>query len=203
MRTCWMVVWCFLLLLVPVSASAQQTSTNATDSSCSPPSSYTVGVTLRPQETDMWCWAASGQMVMKTLRPRTNVTQCDEANKRFGLSECCNRPTPVKCVEGGWPEFSKYYFDSDIKKGPLDFSEVQQEIFCNKRPFAFSWHWVGGGGHMMVATGYQIVAGTKYIIKDDPWPPNQGQDSVAITYDFYVQGSDHTHWDDYYKVVPK
>jgi hypothetical protein len=200
MTTKWMCVCCFLLF--STNASAQQPTTNRT-TACSPPDSYTVGVTLHPQETDMWCWAASGEMVMEALRPNPRVIQCDEANKRFGLSACCNHPTPGECVEGGWPEFSKYNFDYKIKKGALEFSEVQSEIFCNNRPFAFSWHWVGGGGHMMVVTGYKIVNGTKYIIKDDPWPPNQGQDSVAITYDFYVRGSDHTHWDDYYKVVPK
>ena len=193
---------CWLLVL-SANASAQQSKTNGGNASCSPPDSYAIDVTLRPQETEMWCWAASGEMVMKTVEPRVKVTQCDEANKRFDLSECCDRPTPGKCVEGGWPEFSKYNFNYVVKQGPLDFSEVQHEIFCNKRPFAFSWHWVGGGGHMMVVTGYKIVNGTKYVIKDDPWPPNQGQDSVAITYDFFVKGSDHTHWDDYYKVGPK
>jgi hypothetical protein len=201
MQRYFLLMCCFLIC--SSKAHAQHATTKDTSKSCSPPDSYSVNVILSPQQTDMWCWAASGEMVMKALRPRTTVTQCDEANKRFGFSECCDRPTPAKCIEGGWPEFKKYNFDNDVKQGALTFSEVQQEIFCNKRPFAFSWRWVGGGGHMMVVTGYKTVNGTVYIIKDDPWPPNQGQDSVAITYDFYVQGSDHTHWDDYYKVVPQ
>lgn len=201
MKNGWLPTCCILVL--SINASAQESKRNVRTASCNPPDSSTVDVTLRAQETEKWCWAASGEMVMKTLRPRTKVTQCDEANRRFGLSECCDRPTPIKCVEGGWPEFSKYNFNYEVKQGPLDFNEVQHEIFCDKRPFAFAWHWVGGGGHMMVVTGYEIVNGTRYVIKDDPWPPNQGQDSVAITYDFFVKGSDHTHWNDYYKVVPK
>lgn len=192
-------MWCALFLSITL--RAQQTS--QTNASCKPTDAYTVDVTLRPQETDMWCWAASGEMIMKTLRPRAKVTQCDEANQEFGRADCCKNPTPGVCVEGGWPEFEKYKFDSTPKNGPLAFPEVQQELFCNKRPFAFSWHWIGGGGHMMVATGYKIVNGTQYVIKNDPWPPNEGQDSVAMTYDFYVQGSDHTHWRDYFEVVPK
>jgi hypothetical protein len=31
---------------------------------CNPPAEESLGVTLRAQETSMWCWAASGQMVM-------------------------------------------------------------------------------------------------------------------------------------------
>ena len=65
-------------------------------------------VTLKAQETNMWCWAASGEMVMDFLG--TNVTQCDQANKRFGRNDCCNTPTPNACINGGWPEFDKYGF---------------------------------------------------------------------------------------------
>ena len=32
---------------------------------CSPPDSERLPVPLRSQETDMWCWAASGQMDTK------------------------------------------------------------------------------------------------------------------------------------------
>src|SRR5215471_14601557 len=110
-------------------------------------------VTLDPQQTSMWCWAASGQMVMGFLG--TSVTQCDEANKRFGRSDCCNSPTPGACVNGGWPEFDKYGFTSTrTSNTALTWDQIKKEIYCSKRPFAFSWHWPGGGGHMMVVIGY-------------------------------------------------
>ena len=79
-------------------------------SGCCRPNS-TIGsqaVNLHAQQTNMWCWAASGQMVMEFLG--VNVTQCDEANKRFSHTDCCNTPTPEDCVNGGWPEFDKYGF---------------------------------------------------------------------------------------------
>jgi len=56
----------------------------------------------------MWCWAASGEMTMELLG--ASITQCDEANKRFGRTDCCNNPTPVGCINGGWPEYDKYGF---------------------------------------------------------------------------------------------
>src|SRR5215208_2563397 len=49
---------------------------------CRPEVMATQAVTLRPQETSMWCWAASGEMAMDFLG--TDVSQCDQANKRFG-----------------------------------------------------------------------------------------------------------------------
>ena len=39
-----------------------------------------------------------------------SITQCDEANKLFGRTDCCNNPTPVGCINGGWPEYDKYGF---------------------------------------------------------------------------------------------
>src|SRR5207244_11161457 len=75
---------------------------------CTPPAASHLAVTLRPQQTNMWCWAASGQMVMEFLG--VTVQQCTGANNGFGRSGCCNTPTPGSCVNGGWPEFDKYGF---------------------------------------------------------------------------------------------
>lgn len=52
---------------------------------------------------------------------------------------------------------------------------------------------------MMVATGYVTIDGVNYVSVNNPWPPNVG-DLYTKTYDDYVSGSDHTHWDDYYNV---
>jgi papain like cysteine protease AvrRpt2 len=161
-------------------------------------------VNLHAQKTNMWCWAASGQMVMEFLG--VNVTQCDEANKRFGKSNCCNSPTPNECVQGGWPEFDKYGFTfAKTSDAPLSWASLQEQIYCQRKPFAFAWHWTGGGGHMMVATGYAVIAGTNYVAVNNPWPPRTsrtaGGDQYLTTYTDYVSGSDHTHWDDYYNVT--
>jgi hypothetical protein len=166
---------------------------------CKPPDSRLLTVTLRPQETSMWCWAASGEMVMEFLG--ATVEQCDEANRRFGRTDCCNTPTPTACVNGGWPEFNKYGFTFDVTSdAALSWTDVKRQIHCKKKPFAFSWHWTGGGGHMMVATGYRTIDGVRFVCVNNPWPPNVG-DQYCHTYDDYVSGSDHTHWNDYYNVT--
>lgn len=168
---------------------------------CNPPVIASQTVTLHPQQTSMWCWAASGEMVMDFLGH--DCQQCDEANKEFGRTDCCDHPVPGACVNGGWPQFDKYNFSfSQTSDAPLSWDDVRGQIFCQKKPFAFSWHWTGGGGHMMVVTGYVTIDTTNYVSINDPWAPNVGNQRV-ITYDDYVSGSDHTHWNDFYNVTYK
>ncbi len=164
-------------------------------------------VTLRPQETSMWCWAASGQMAMEYLG--TNVNQCTQANNRFSYTNCCNSSIPGQCVKGGWPEFEKYGFTAiHTTDAALTWKQVREEICrninCGARPFCFTWHWTGpnGGGHMMAAIGYQTVEGANFVEVNDPWPPNVG-DHYILTYNAYVSGPGYTHWDDYYEIRKK
>ena len=168
---------------------------------CNPGIIGSVPVTLNGQQTGMWCWAASGQMTMNYVHPASNVQQCDEANKRFGHSDCCT--TPSNCVFGGWPEYGKYNFTADTTSdAPLTWDQIKSQIYCAKKPFAFSWHWNGGGGHMMVATGYVTIEGTNYVTVNNPWPPTGGVQEV-YTYDKYVGGPswDHSHWNDFYNIT--
>jgi Papain-like cysteine protease AvrRpt2 len=168
---------------------------------CQPTDTESLAVPLHAQETSMWCWASSGQMVMNYLGG--SVVQCDEADKEFGKTDCCNSPTPGGCVQGGWPQPDKYGFTADTTADTaLTWDQVRDQIFCKKKPFAFSWHWPGGGGHMMVAMGYTMIGGVNYVEVNNPWPPNVG-DHYTHTYDDYVSGSDHTHWNDYYNFTKK
>jgi Papain-like cysteine protease AvrRpt2 len=172
---------------------------------CEPKPSQSLAVTLHPQETGMWCWAASGQMVMHYLGH--NVSQCTQANNEFGRTDCCHSPVPGGCVQGGWPEFAKYNFDAKhTSDTALTWDQLRKQISsgsnCGNKPFCFTWHWNGGGGHMMVAIGYQTVGATNWVERNNPWPPNVG-DHDWITYAEYVSGADHTHWDDYYDITYK
>jgi hypothetical protein len=175
---------------------------------CSPGTIGSLPVTLHPQETSMWCWAASGQMIMHYLG--NNVAQCTQANNRFGRSDCpcsqcgSNPQTNPPCVTGGWPEFDKYGFTFQrTSDTALTFEQLRKELSpkssCGKRPVAFSWHWSGGGGHMMVADGYVTVEGTQWVSILDPWAPCAG-DARLITYAAYVSGAGYTHWDDFHQI---
>jgi hypothetical protein len=165
-------------------------------------------VTLHPQETGMWCWAASGQMVMDYLG--SNVAQCTQANDRFGRTDCpCNQcgsnPTVnPPCVNGGWPDFGRYGFSFQrTTDTALSWNELKSELssnrWCGRTPVPFSWHWNGGGGHMMVAYGYVSLASGRYVAILDPWSPCNG-DTRIITYEAYVSGTTYSHWDDFYRI---
>jgi hypothetical protein len=170
---------------------------------CNPPTSAVLPVPLLAQQESNWCWAASGQMIMNVLHPGSAVAQCDEANKEFGQASCCQNPGSNACNSGGWPQFDKYgfTFNTTADGTALAWIQVQGEIYCSGKPFAFSWHWPGGGGHMMVVIGYSTVQGVNYVSVNDPWPPGVG-DQWVNTYDYFVAlPGDHTHWRDYYNVA--
>jgi len=188
------------------------------DCVCKPKASESLAVTLHPQETSQWCWAASAQMVMDYLGH--SVSQCVQANNRFGRSDCCGidlcpPPTETDCFHSGghpcacsgWPEFGKYNFDfKTTSNAPLSWDDLRSQIsrgqYCEGKPFCFTWHWNGGGGHMMVAIGYKTVSGVNYVEMNDPWSPCVGNHKF-ITYSAYVSGSGYTHWNDYYDVTYK
>ncbi len=177
---------------------------------CNPAAQSALAVPMRSQETPMWCWAASGQMVMEFLG--TTVTQCVQANNRFNRTDCpCNQcgPNPQAnppCVNGGWPEFDRYGFTFTRTTGTaLTEAQLRRELAqgagCGRRPVAFSWRWNGGGGHMMVATGYQVDDGALFVSISDPLPVCAGSTRI-LTYAAYVSGGGYTHWDDFYEIRP-
>jgi hypothetical protein len=188
-------------------------------SCCKPLAGESLPVALRPQETSMWCWAASGEMTAEYIGGG-NVQQCTEANRRFGRTDCCNSPTPAACVVGGWPDqvytAAGLTWDQTADAAldlPVLKRQISQRRYCAKKPFAFAWHWTTGGGHMMVARGFQTVTipiiqvgsftlpslRIDMVESNNPWPPNVGTHEW-ISYSNYVSGADHTHWNDYYNI---
>jgi hypothetical protein len=130
------------------------------------------------------------------------VTQCAQANEYLTLPrgvDCCDNPKPAECIKIGWPQFEMYDFDADdTNRAALSWDQVREQIYCKERPFAFSWEYEGGGGHMMVAMGYKIENGTNYVYMSDP--KYSGYRS-PITYSWYVSSPGrHTHWNDYYDI---
>lgn len=197
---------CGLLPVMTQHVLAQQVARGNPSLICKPASASSLRVTLRRQEMDNWCWAASAQMVMEYLgKP---VSQCIQANDRLGRKDCCNNPQPDAdaCDQTGWPEFGRYgfHFQQTMDNVQLSWLQVKNELaprdgnnLCNFTPFAFAWRWLGGGGHMMVAHGYYTDAnGGNWIEVDDPLQ----EYGPIVSYEDFVKAPDHTHWRDYYDV---
>lgn len=164
---------------------------------CTPPNLGSVSATIRAQEQSNWCWAASGEMVMDYLG--VDVSQCQQANQRFNRTDCCTNPG--SCNLTGWPEFAANGFAFDVtSNAALSWEQLREQVFCKDTPVAFSWHWPGGGGHMMVAYGYVTLSNVNYVAVYDPLPVNTGTDTT-YTYAYYVSSTGHhTHWNDYYNI---
>jgi hypothetical protein len=169
---------------------------------CNPAVTAAVPVPITGQQQSNWCWAASGQMTMNYIHPASNVVQCQEANQQFGQTTCCQNGGSSACNNGGWPQYQNYGFSADVtNNAPLSWADIRSQIGCSGKPFAFSWHWPGGGGHMMVVSGYTTVEGTNYVQVNDPLPVGAGSQYMD-TYDFYnTAPGQHTHWNDYYNIT--
>ena len=161
------------------------------------PLSAELPIVQRGQHTTQWCWAASAQMVMESLGK--HVRQCDQANAEFGRADCCQTPTRAACIDGGWPQFQRFNFTAlTTSNAALSWDQLRTEIALGRVPFTFSWHYIGGGGHMLVAKGFKTIDGVKYVTIVDPMPVDIG-DTRDITYDSYVT-SYGGHWNDFYHV---
>jgi hypothetical protein len=165
--------------------------------SCTPPDNWSDTVTLYPQLTTDWCWAASGQMILDFFKK--HVSQCRQANEQFGLNNCCSNNTPGDCIKGGWPHFETYGLKPTLTcNQALSWDEVKTQIYCKQQPFAFSWRWPTGGGHMMVAIGYKTDGANRLVCVNNPLPEGTG-DYYCHSYEEYVSTTNHhTHWNDYY-----
>lgn len=165
-----------------------------------------VSVSLRPQETNNWCWAATTQMITEFLGH--GRTQCDLANQRFSRNDCCNPasnagPCPKNnaCNTPGWTMFDESGFDSTASSTPLSFAAVKSQIFCNKKPMSYAYGPKSGGvGHVLVVSGYVVVGGIQYLSLNDPWSPCSGANRL-ITYDEYSSSGTTDHWETSYNIT--
>jgi hypothetical protein len=161
-----------------------------------------LNVTMDYQQQSNWCWAASTQMVL--AYHGVSVSQCSIVNNATGRSDCCTNGSSSSCNVTGWPDLANYGFSSTQTykaSGPsyidgtaVPWTQLVEETQAN-RPVIFAWHWNSGGGHALVASGTESVNGRQYVTILDPI-----NGPSAITYDSFIQASNHTTWVNYYDI---
>lgn len=177
-------------------------------SCCKPEIIGSVPNTLRPQETNNWCWAATTQMLAAHLG--ISVNQCDLANHRFGKTNCCNPqndgatcPKTNDCNTPGWLELDFAGVKFDESATALTWKNLKKQLYCSKKPMGYAYGTSGVVGHVLVIKGYITVSGTKYVVLNDPWSPCQGAERL-ITYDEYADpAGTSTHWNTWYNIAKK
>ena len=190
-------LFCILLILTLMacifgclSGKRPQTQAGAVETQPAPPVRKVLDIAPFPQLTTDWCWAASAEMIMD--HQGKDVSQCRQACDEFHAATCCGNPAPDECVDGAWPNFGLYKFDSRISPHVLSFDEIEKQI-DGDHAVAFTWNLYKGGAHMMVIKGYQVQAGVNSVVVYDPYPPNIGSERT-IPYDNWIQlPKDHTH----------
>jgi hypothetical protein len=159
-------------------------------------------VTYHKQDTNTWCWAAAGQMVLETFGK--NVSQCQQVNDACEVRnlaceplDCCAATVPKDCYIGGWPDLKKYGVPFVEHPGALSPAEIVEELGCQARPFLFAWKDPGAKtGHMLVAIDFFINAkGEDIVVAHDP----DSRQNLELKYIDYVNGT-YQHWNDYYQL---
>ena len=175
---------------------------------CDPEISGNVANTLRPQETNNWCWAATTQMLSQHLG--ISVNQCDLANHRFGKTNCCNFqnegqscPKTNDCNTPGWLELDFAGVKFEETGTARTWEEMRSQLYCAKKPMGYAYGTPGVVGHVLVVKGYITLGGTNYLILNDPWLPCSGEERI-ITYAEYADpAGTSTHWNTWYNIEKK
>ncbi|MBX2889446.1 MAG: C39 family peptidase [Saprospiraceae bacterium] len=175
---------------------------------CRPEIIGNVPNTLRPQETNNWCWAATTQMLAQHVGIAVN--QCDLANHRFSKTNCCNPQTAGRacpktndCNTPGWLELDFAGVAFSESATALTWDALRRQIFCAKKPMGFAYGTSGVVGHVVVIKGYVTVGSTSYVVLNDPWDPCVGQERL-ITYNEYQDpAGTATHWNTWYDIRKK
>ncbi|MDF0719371.1 papain-like cysteine protease family protein [Kaistella sp. PBT33-4] len=177
-------------------------------SCCKPEAIGNVANTLRPQETNNWCWAATTQMLAQHFA--ISVTQCSLANHRFSMNNCCtpqnqgsNCPKNSACNKPGWLELDFAGLKFTETNTALSWDALKKQIFCAKKPMGYAYGTPGVVGHVLVIKGYITLNGTRYLALNDPWAPCSGQERF-ITYEEYENPpGTSTHWSTWYDIAKK
>jgi Papain-like cysteine protease AvrRpt2 len=175
---------------------------------CKPEISGNVPNTLRAQETDNWCWAATTQMLAQHFG--ISVNQCSLANHRLGKTGCCTPrtegtpcPKTDDCNSPGWLELDFAGLTFSESGTALTWHKIRKQIFCRKKPMGYAYGTPGVVGHVLVIKGYVSVNGTRYLVLNDPWSPCAGTERL-ITYAEYADPSGTaTHWNTWYDLAKK
>jgi papain like cysteine protease AvrRpt2 len=173
-----------------------------------PPDRFSLPVVLHPQETELWCWAATGQMTMEFLGGGA-ISQSEQVNRALRRTDCGMRPTPRACIRGGNITLKPYGFTYDESKKPLTEGALAYQLYGLHKPVPFAWYFPGGGGHAALAVGYVRQADGTFLVEClDPYPPAfkdarswAGGQRLFIPYRRWVSDYDHTFALNYYNVT--
>jgi hypothetical protein len=142
-----------------------------TDPSCGgtppvAPSSRTLSIAAIPQQTQLWCWAATSEMIFRYYgRP---VTQCQLVSAYLNRPCCTGDPA---CIvgSGNMETIQQGLFllggIRSIHVGPITFGQIVTEISAG-RPIMVGYR-NSFAGHVVLVTGYNTANNFVHVL--DPF----------------------------------
>ncbi|RMF00434.1 MAG: hypothetical protein D6772_06410 [Bacteroidetes bacterium] len=175
---------------------------------CNPEIVSNVPNNLRPQETNNWCWAATTQMLAQHFGLATS--QCALANYRLEKTNCCDVqnsgntcPKTNDCNQPGWLELDYAGLKFKETESALSWNNLKKQIYCSKKPMGYAYGTPGVVGHVVVVKGYASLAGTNYVVLNDPWSPCQGEERLITYAQYQDPAGSSTHWRTWYDLAKK
>lgn len=138
-----------------------------------------LGVPRYQQEKSLWCWAASGQMILDYYGIKKTQTDIVISIKGSVVNKTATEH-----------EIKRIFTNNNLPAqtdGRLSEDEVIQVTDAG-RPFVFGWYWNTGGGHALVFDGY---IDNKYYVHD-PW---QNNPTNAYTYQALTTAGGKGRWE--------
>ncbi|MGB3547007.1 MAG: papain-like cysteine protease family protein [Saprospiraceae bacterium] len=175
---------------------------------CEPELVGNVSNTLRDQETNNWCWAATTQMLAQHFDQ--TVKQCDLANERFSETACCSDeeegnscPKNNDCNRPGWLmlDFAGLTFSETTTA--MSWEDLRKQVHCRKKPMGYAYGTSGVVGHVLVVKGYLTLSGTNYVVLNDPWSPCRGEERIITYAEYRDPDGASTHWRTWFDLAKK
>ncbi len=116
------------------------------------------------QRYNQWCWAACSEMVGTYTINNATITQTDIVKKIHG--SLLDKSGTASDVVNAIKYASNYTKNPTSLLGSLSYSQVVDKLDAN-HPIVIGILWNGGGGHMVVCSGYD--KNTKKVQIIDPW----------------------------------
>jgi len=123
------------------------------------------------QDQTQWCWAACADMVLNYYGAH-NFHQCDCANWLFGLSICCDVPSSFICnqpcnIGDVCSLYDRWGLRCSYTEGSVLLATLQFEL-NHDRPVEIGYAWNGGGGHVILVTGWFKTSTDVVLVIKDP-----------------------------------
>ncbi|MCS6292495.1 MAG: hypothetical protein H8J66_05420 [Nitrospira sp.] len=183
-----------------------------------------------PQQTGVWCWAASAETIIKFHdadgKAKRNTDQCNivdtvldggTPSAKAGDSPCCKDKYGGRCQQNylPGPALGAYGYNYRLWKkatlGSMPDDKIRGQL-CDNGPFIFIVYYPGGGGHSLIVRDYDDAGDQiRLWVHDHSYVEDKNGNRNPTpfelwSYDAYVngrwQGEAHEHPFDYVLIQP-